>query len=94
MKIFNLFKRKSTTQKEIDVLIKRLEMYAIEHAMLKQIVSDCIRENEGVVDTCNLLPSEEMDKYSWWHRKSDIRVVWGIVEKWCKEQKIKSELSK
>jgi hypothetical protein len=80
-------KSESLSQKEVDVLIKRLEQYAIERAMLRQMIGEMIKDVEPPL--CDILPSQELrDKY--WICKlqsSEIKIVWVIVEKFCKEQR-------
>jgi hypothetical protein len=44
------WKPKTPVETENEILLKRIEQFAIERAILKQIISDCIQDND--VDTC------------------------------------------
>jgi hypothetical protein len=80
------WKPKTPVETENEILLKRIEQFSIERAILKQIISDCIKDND--VDTCEFQLSEEfINKYKWHLRNTEMKAIWIIVERWCKEQK-------
>jgi hypothetical protein len=87
--MFGLFKKKDY-QKENEILLNRLEQYAKERAVLKQIISDTIQDND--VDICDFMLTEKFEsKYRGYTRKTELKGVWIILEKWCIEQNNKSK---